>query len=299
MSNYHTPVLLQECLDGLDIKSEGTYVDVTFGGGGHSREILKHIDGGRLYAFDQDQDSQKNAPDNPHFVLIPQNFKYLKNFLRMHNALPADGILADLGVSSHQFDAPMRGFSIRHDGPLDMRMSQDKDLTAEKIVNHYDEDALIRILRDYGEIKSAHRVAKKLIESREEKPIKTTNQLVALLEPLAPFKKRSQFMAQVFQALRIEVNGELDVLRSFLEQTSDCLTSGGRLVIISYHSLEDRLVKNYIRSGNFKGEQKKDLYGNIERPFDPVNRKVIIPNDEELKSNPRSRSAKLRIATRR
>ncbi|MCB0480023.1 MAG: 16S rRNA (cytosine(1402)-N(4))-methyltransferase RsmH [Flavobacteriales bacterium] len=298
MNEYHVPALLSECLEGLNIQQNGTYVDVTFGGGGHSRAILKKLNEGRLIAFDQDSSSITNKIVDTRFELVHQNFKYLNSFLKLMGAPKVDGILADLGVSFHQFDTADRGFSIRNSGPLDMRMNQNNPTTAAKIINEYEEEALKHIFRLYGELKEAGRLARKIIAARSEKPFKTTQDLVDVADTMAPHTKKNQFLSKVFQAVRIEVNQELETLQSLLEQAVDALHPGGRLVVISYHSLEDKLVKNYMKTGNFEGKINQDLYGNIIRPLTPINRKVLMPSDEEIKLNPRSRSAKLRIAER-
>ena len=297
---YHVPVMLQECLDGLDIQPDGVYIDVTFGGGGHSRAIFEQLsEKGQLIAFDQDPDAVRNTWDAPNFHFIASNFSFLKNQLRMMRIKQVDGILADLGVSSHQFNEPKRGFSIRSDEKLDMRMNQQSELSAYDVVNEWDEDELISIFQKYGEVKSPRRIAQRICTDRDRQQIKTTGDLVALLEPLAPKFKENKFYAQVFQAIRIAVNDEMRVLEEMLEQTADVLKPGGRLVVESYHSLEDRLVKNYMKRGSFDGKITKDFYGNVLKPFDEVVRKPISPSEEELERNPRSRSAKLRIAVRR
>ena len=296
---YHKSVLLKESVDGLDIQPDGIYVDVTFGGGGHSREILKRLDSGRLVAFDQDADAVDNEIEDDRFLLVRQNFRYLRNFLKLHRALPFNGLLADLGVSSHQFDAGGRGFSIRFDGPLDMRMNQKVGVSAKVVLNEYEEDQLLKIFRVYGEIKQAGRLVNLIVKNRLNESIETTSQLIGLLETIAPFKKQNQFYAQVFQALRIEVNDELKALEEMLVQASEGLAPGGRLVVISYHSLEDRLVKNFFKTGNFQGDLEKDFFGNIQRPLDPLSGKVIVPTEQEIQENPRARSAKMRIAVKR
>jgi len=296
---YHVPVLFDKCIEGLDIKKDGIYVDVTFGGGGHSRGIISQLgEKGKLFAFDQDKDAINNAIDDPRFELINVNFKHIKNYLRLHGVKKVDGILADLGVSSHQFDVAERGFSTRFDGRLDMRMNQSAPLSAFEVVNEYELEDLTRILRDYGELKNAWKVANKIVDSREENTIVTNDDLKNLTIGLAPRNRENRFFAQLFQAIRIEVNNEMDVLKSFLEASKEVLNPGGRLVVISYHSLEDRLVKRYIKTGLFHGEPEKDFYGNIDVPFKAVNRKVIIPDEEEIARNSRARSAKLRVATR-
>ncbi len=296
---YHSPVLLKECIEGLNINPEGTYVDVTFGGGGHSREILKHLTTGKLYAFDQDDDALKNKIDDERFTLIKQNFKYLKNFLKMYNALPIDGLLADLGVSSHQFDEADRGFSTRFDSKLDMRMDRNSKLTAADVLNTYSEEDLKRIFKLFGEVDNAGRLAYVVFHSRKEKQIETVNDLKVAIEKCVKRGRENQYYAQVFQALRIEVNKELEVLQELLLQSLDVLKPGGRLVVISYHSLEDRLVKNIMRSGKFEGEVEKDFFGNQLTPFKQITRKPVIPGDKENEDNSRSRSAKLRIAEKK
>lgn len=300
MSSYHTPVMLKECIEGLNIRPDGTYVDVTFGGGGHSRAIMKKLGkNGRLLAFDQDTDSQKNLIDDDRFEFIDQNFRYLKNFCRLHNAIPVNGILADLGVSSYQFDQAERGFSIRFDAELDMRMNQTGSLTAREVVNTYAEADLHRIFGIYGEIQNARSLAKTIVTARLNAPINTVADLKNAIVGLIPRGKENKYLAQVFQALRIEVNQELEVLKDFLIQSAEMLVSGGRLVVMSYHSLEDRLVKNFIAKGKFSGEVEKDFYGNDQKPFDAVSRGAITASDEEIKNNNRARSAKLRIAVKK
>ncbi len=297
MTNYHNPVMLQECMEGLNIKLEGVYIDVTFGGGGHSREILKYLGSkGRLLAFDQDADAQKNLPKDDRLTFIDQNFRYLKNNCRLQGAISADGILADLGVSSHQFDQPERGFSIRFEADLDMRMDQAGSLTAKQIVNNYSEEQLHRIFGIYGEIKNAKTLANTLVTQRLNKPINTVDELKLVIAKLIPKGKENKYLAQVFQALRIEVNQELEALKEFLEQSVDVLKPGGRLVVMSYHSLEDRLVKNFIAKGKFHGEVEKDFFGNQIKPLESLTRKAIVASEEEIQHNNRARSAKLRIA---
>ena len=291
--SYHQPVLLKESVDALDIKPDGVYVDVTFGGGGHSREILKRLgSSGRLVAFDQDPDAKANIIDDPRFTLVDQNFKFLKNWLSVLRIKEVDGILGDLGVSSHQFDSEERGFSIRYDSALDMRMDQSRTLTAEKIVNTYEEHELTRILRNYGELDNAKGVARTIIQSR---PIFSSQGLMDSLNRTAPRGKEHKFYAQLFQALRIEVNEEIAVLEEFLQQSAQLLKPEGRLVIISYHSLEDRPVKDFLKTGNFEGTPEKDFYGNLLRPMKPLHTKPILPSQEEIDINNRARSAKLRI----
>jgi 16S rRNA (cytosine1402-N4)-methyltransferase len=300
MDKYHTPVMLQECMDGLAIRPEGTYVDVTFGGGGHSREILSHLNKyGKLLAFDQDADAKQNIPDDNRFVFIDQNFRYLKNFCRLQHAIPVDGILADLGVSSYQFDQPERGFSIRFDAELDMRMNQQSALTAKEVVNTYPEAELHRIFGMYGEIQNAKSLANTIVTTRLNQPIVTVAHLKNAIGKRIPRGKENKYLAQVFQALRIEVNQELEALKDFLIQSAEVLVSGGRLVVMSYHSLEDRLVKNFIARGKFSGEVEKDIYGNDNKPFNAVSRGAITASEEEIKKNNRARSAKLRIAVKK
>ncbi|MBA6155967.1 16S rRNA (cytosine(1402)-N(4))-methyltransferase RsmH [Tenacibaculum sp. S7007] len=295
--NYHSPVLLKESVDALNIKEDGVYVDVTFGGGGHSREILSRLgENGRLFAFDQDPDAQQNKIDDDRFVLIGENFRFISRFLRFYGVKKVDGVLADLGVSSHQFDEAERGFSTRFDADLDMRMDQKSDLSAKKIINKYEEKELADILFLYGELRSARALAKTIVEAREEEDIETSFQLKEVLQKHLPKAKEHKILAQIFQAVRIEVNQELEVLKEFLEQMPKLLNDDGRLSVISYHSLEDRLVKRFIRTGLFVGEPEKDFYGNISVPMQKVG-KMIVPTKEEIKVNNRARSAKLRIAT--
>ncbi len=296
---YHIPVMLQECIDALSINPDGVYVDVTFGGGGHSRAIFEKLSPkGRLIAFDQDPDARKNAWDAPNFDLIPANFAFLSNHLRLLGVKEVDGLLADLGVSSHQFDEDTRGFSIRTDAKLDMRMNQQSDLSAEGVVNNYDEKELLRIFRAYGEIKNAYRLAQAIITERRNGKIKTTHDLIQIGTKCAPKHKENRYLAQVFQAIRIEVNDEMHALEKLLEQSADILKPTGRLVVMSYHSLEDRLVKNYTKRGSLTGEIEKDFYGNVLKPFTEIVRHPIVPSDEEIERNSRARSAKLRIAER-
>ena len=295
---YHVPVLLQPSVNGLNISPNGTYVDVTFGGGGHSIEILKLLDKGRLIAFDQDPDAKKNLPADDRILFVDQNFRFMRNFLQFNGITHVDGILADLGVSSHQFNVDARGFSTRTDGPLDMRMSQNGEKTAEKIVMTYTEDRLKQMFWLYGELKNAGKIARQLLIKREEIKINTTEKLKEVLLPVTPRYDDYRFLAQVFQALRIEVHEELKALEELLIQTIEVLAPDGRLVVISYHSLEDRVVKNIMRSGNLKGQQEKDFFGNLIRPLEPVNRKPIVPDSSEIETNSRARSAKLRVAQR-
>lgn len=297
---YHNPVLLHESVEGLNMHPHGTFVDVTFGGGGHSKLILSKLEeGGKLFAFDQDQDALANVIQDQRFVFIPQNFKYLKNFLLLHGQPQVDGILADLGVSSHQFDEASRGFSTRFEGKLDMRMDKNNPLSAADVVNTYDQQALTVVFSTYGELQNAWKMAQTIIETRNVHPIKLTTDLRNVLAKHLPRGKENKTLAQVFQALRIEVNQEMQALESFLEQSVQMLKPGGRLVVISYHSLEDRLVKNLMKTGNVKGETSKDFYGNNLGPFILVSRKAVIPTEEEIAMNPRARSAKLRIAEKR
>lgn len=295
---YHNPVMLKESVDGLNIQPNGIYVDVTFGGGGHSRAILEQMKGGRLIAFDQDADALDNALEDPRFTLIHQNFKYLKNFLRLHQASKIDGLIADLGVSSHQFDIPERGFSTRYDGALDARMDKRNERTAASLINEYSVDDLTRMFRLYGELKNAYTISKRIVETRSITPINTVDELKACLAPHAPRHRENKFYAQVFQSLRIEVNEELDALESLLKQCTEVLKPGGRLVFLAYHSLEDRLIKNFIKSGNFEGKLEKDFYGNILSPFKSITRKPLVASEDEIEINSRARSAKLRIAER-
>lgn len=293
---YHNPVLLQASVDGLNIKPDGIYVDVTFGGGGHSKEILKRLGpGGKLFAFDQDEDALANALPDERFTLINENFRFVKRFLRFYGVKSVDGILADLGVSSHQFDVPERGFSTRFDADLDMRMSKKNDLNAHRVVNEYDEANLKRVFLDYGELKNAPVLARTIVEARELQPIKTTDELKAILARYLPERVRNKILAQIYQAIRIEVNQEMDVLKEFLEQSLEILNPVGRLSVISYHSLEDRLVKRFIKNGMFEGEPERDFFGNFSVPFKTIG-KLTVPNTEEIKANNRARSAKLRIA---
>lgn len=293
---YHNPVLLNETVDGLDINPHGVYVDVTFGGGGHSKEILKRLGpNGRLFAFDQDDDALANVLPDERFVLISQNFRFLKRFLRFNNIREVDGILADLGVSSHQFDVAERGFSTRFDAGLDMRMNQKDSLDAYKVVNEYDENNLRRVFLEYGELKNAPAIARVILEARAIEPIANTEQLKTVLSRFLPAHKSNKILAQMYQAIRIEVNQEMDALKEFLEQSLDILKPGGRLSVISYHSLEDRLVKRFVKNGMFEGEPERDFFGNFSVPFKSIG-KLIVPSDDEIKINNRARSAKLRIA---
>jgi 16S rRNA (cytosine1402-N4)-methyltransferase len=293
---YHNPVLLHETVDGLNIKPDGIYVDVTFGGGGHSKEILRRLGpNGKLFGFDQDEDAWKNALTDERFTLVQENFRYIKRFLRFHGVKSVDGILADLGVSSHQFDVPERGFSTRFDADLDMRMSKRNELDAYKVINEYDESNLKRVFLDYGELKVAPALARTIVEAREKKDIKTTEELKTVLAKYLPEKVKNKVLAQIYQAIRIEVNQEMEVLKEFLEQSLEILKPTGRLSVISYHSLEDRLVKRFMKNGLFEGEPERDFFGNFSVPFQLVG-KLIVPTEAEIKINNRARSAKLRIA---
>jgi len=300
LAEYHVPVMLEECLNGLNINPDGIYVDVTFGGGGHSKAILSKLSKkGRLVGFDQDEDARLNIPDDKRFVFIDQNFEFLLNHLKYQGLYPVDGVLADLGVSSHQFDVSERGFSFRFDdAPLDMRMSKEQSLTASEILKNYPVEKLTSIFKLYGELPQASRIAKQIISHRQSNKFETSADLKTALGSLAPKFKDYKFWAQIYQALRIEVNRELDVLTKFLYQTKDALKKEGRLVIMSYHSLEDRLVKNFINTGNVEGKTNKDFYGNLIRPFDPLTRQAVTASENELETNSRSRSAKLRIGVR-
>jgi 16S rRNA (cytosine1402-N4)-methyltransferase len=298
-NKYHTPVLLKDCIEGLNIHPAGIYVDVTYGGGGHSKEILKHLTDGKLIAFDQDEAAFANEQKDDRLMLLRQNFRFLKNNLRLNNAIPVDGILADLGVSSHQFDEPDRGFSTRFNGALDMRMDQQLRMTAREVVNTYEEDHLRRIFMEYGELENSARLARTICTERKSKTIETGDDLKAIAKKFIRRGKENKFYAQLFQALRIEVNKDLDALKELLMQTTEVLKPGGRLVVLSYHSLEDRLVKNFMRSGKMLGDAEKDFYGNSLSPFKQITRKPIVPDDEELNRNSRAGSAKLRIAEKK
>lgn len=296
--DYHNPVLLQQTVDGLAIQPDGVYVDVTFGGGGHSKEVLKRLgEKGRLFGFDQDQDAQANSLEDDRFTLIPENFRYIKRFLRFHGVKKVDGILGDFGVSSHQFDVAERGFSTRFEANLDMRMNQEDSLSAFHVVNEYEEENLRQVFWQYGELRNAPRLARLIVSARKEVSIKTSAQLKEVLKTVLPNHKEHKILAQIYQAIRIEVNQEIEALKEFLLQTENLLDTGGRLSLISYHSLEDRLVKRYIRNGLFEGEPDKDMYGYVEVPFKKVG-KLIIPDQQEIKQNNRARSAKLRIAVK-
>jgi 16S rRNA (cytosine1402-N4)-methyltransferase len=298
-NNYHVPVMLKECIEGLNIKPSGVYVDVTFGGGGHSREILKKLGkDGVLIAFDQDPDAQLNKIDDPRFLFVDQNFGFLKNNLRLLGYKEVDGVLADLGVSSHQFNEPSRGFSTRFDADLDMRMDKQRPVTAAIVLNTYPEEKLHKIFGIYGEVKNAKSLARAIVTARMEQPIVTLSGFKQAIAGHVPKGKENKYLAQVFQALRIEVNAEIEVLESLLVQTAQVIKPGGRLVVMSYHSLEDRPVKNFIAKGKFRGEVEKDFFGNEQKPFKAITRKAVIADELELHSNSRSRSAKLRIGER-
>ena len=295
---YHVPVLLEESVSGLNIDPDGVYLDLTFGGGGHSREILKRLKDGCLIGFDQDSDVLANVPDDSRFIFVNHNFRYLRNFLRYCGYDEADGILADLGVSSHEFDEAGRGFSFRFDAELDMRMNQRSRLKATDL-NTYSEENLIRIFRNYGEVDNVRRLVDLIVNARTGKMITRSEEFLQVIAPCVPKQKEKKYLAQVYQALRIEVNGELEALEDMLKEAERALRPGGRLVVITYHSLEDRIVKNFLKSGNFEGKVEKDFYGHVKRNFELVNRKVIVPAEEEIERNPRARSAKLRIAEKR
>lgn len=297
-ATYHIPALLTETINGLEIKPNGTYVDVTFGGGGHSRAILSHLDSdGRLFSFDQDMDAYTNRIDDPRFTFIHGNFRFLSNFLRYHKVTEVDGILADLGVSFHHFDDGERGFSFRYgEGVLDMRMNRDDSLDARKVIAEYDVDALTRMFKLFGELKNARRIAEALVKARSSREIVTIADLLDIVKPFINPRQEKKELAQVFQALRMEVNHEVDALAGFLSQTLKVLKPGGKLAIITYHSIEDRMVKNFMRSGNIDGKVETDFFGRSQTPIRPVNNKVIVPTEEEVERNPRSRSAKLRVA---
>ena len=294
---YHIPALLDECLEGLNISPNGTYVDVTFGGGGHSRGIVKNLgEGGRLFSFDQDSDAEKNIIDDKRFTFVKSNFRFLKNFMQYHNVEEVDGIIADLGVSFHHFDEADRGFSFRFDGKLDMRMNRRGGKSASDIINRYPEEKIADILYYYGEMRNARRIASAIVKKREGKMIETTTDLLAVIKDLVNPKQEKKELAQIFQALRIEVNDEMASLKSMLMQSAAILKPGGRMVVLTYHSLEDRIVKDFFKFGNFEGKAEKDFFGRVIAPLKQVNNKVIVPSDEEIERNPRSRSAKLRIA---
>jgi 16S rRNA (cytosine1402-N4)-methyltransferase len=293
---YHIPALLDESIEGLNIRPDGIYVDATFGGGGHSMEILKRLTTGKLIAFDQDEEARLNAPDDQRLIFLEQNFRFLKNNLMFNNIKSIDGLIADLGVSFHQFDEPERGFTFRKDAPLDMRMNRNSTLTAATLIQTMDERMLADIFYNYGELTNSRKIAGKIIEARTKKPVTCAGDLISAIEKLAPRRQENKFYAKVFQALRIAVNHEIDFLKEMLLQALEILNTSGRLVIISYHSLEDRVVKNFIKTGNFEGIAKKDFYGNAETPFRVLTKKGVTPGDEEVARNNRSRSARLRIA---
>jgi 16S rRNA (cytosine1402-N4)-methyltransferase len=295
-TTYHIPVLLSESIDALSINPQGIYVDVTFGGGGHSREILKQLTTGKLVAFDRDSDAEANKINDNRFIFVRNNFRFLHNFLRYNNIDKVDGILADLGVSSHHFDEAERGFSFRHNAEIDMRMNKDSEFSAAKLLNTYDESELRRVFRNYGEIDNAHSLAKIIVEKRSIQQIKTVDDFLNAIKPVTPQKNENKYLAKVFQSLRIEVNQEIEALEQLLIHSLKSLKSKGRLVVITYHSLEDRLVKNFMRSGNTDGKIEKDFYGSINTPFKLITRKAIVPSDLEVEKNSRARSAKLRVA---
>ena len=294
---YHIPAMLQECIDGLQISPSGTYVDVTFGGGGHSRAIVKQLgEGGRLFSFDQDLDAYANRIEDPRFTFVHSNFRYLTNFMRFHKVDKVDGILGDLGVSFHHFDEAERGFSFRADAPLDMRMNRSARVDAAQVVNTYTEEQLLRIMADYGDMRRPMPIVRAILKARENKPVMTTGQLLDVIRPLINPKQEKKELAQIFQALRIEVNGEMDALKRFLESTLEVLRPGGRLVVLTYHSLEDRMVKNFIKTGNTEGIVDKDFFGKVNTPWRQITKGAVAPSQEEIDHNPRSRSAKLRVA---
>jgi 16S rRNA (cytosine1402-N4)-methyltransferase len=293
---YHVPALLDESVRGLNIRSDGIYVDVTFGGGGHSMEILKRLKKGKLIAFDQDEDAMRNVPDDKRLIFLNQNFRFLKNNLKFNGIDSIDGLIADLGVSFHQFDEPERGFTFRQDVPLDMRMNKEGSVTAASLLKTLDEASLAKIMYDFGELVNSRRIAREIVTARAVKPLTTVSDMINAIGKLAPLRQEHKFYARVFQALRIAVNHEIDYLREMLEQSLDLLKKDGRLVVITYHSLEDRVVKNFMRTGNFEGEEKKDFYGNLITPFRIINKKGTVPDEIEIEDNKRARSARLRIA---
>ena len=294
---YHIPAMLQECIDGLQISPSGTYVDVTFGGGGHSRGIIEQLgEGGRLFSFDQDLDAYANRIEDPRFTFVHSNFRYLTNFMRFHKIDKVDGILGDLGVSFHHFDEAERGFSFRADAPLDMRMNRSARVDAAQVVNTYTEEQLLRIMADYGDMRRPMPIVRAILKARDNKPVMTTGQLLDVIRPLINPKQEKKELAQIFQALRIEVNGEMDALKRFLESTLEVLRPGGRLVVLTYHSLEDRMVKNFIKTGNTEGIVDKDFFGKVNTPWRQITKGAVAPSQEEIDRNPRSRSAKLRVA---
>jgi 16S rRNA (cytosine1402-N4)-methyltransferase len=289
-------VLLGESIEALAIRPGGIYIDATFGGGGHAKAILERLQEGKLVAFDQDEEAMANKPDDPRLVIVNSNFRYLRNFLKLHKAYPADGILADLGISSHQIDSPERGFSTRFDGMLDMRMDRKKKQTAREIVNHFSEEELSNLFHLYGEVRNARKLAFRIVQRRREQPVNTTSDLREIANACAERGKENKYLAQVFQALRIEVNEEMEALKAFLKQSAEALKPGGRLVVISYHSLEDTLVKHFFRAGNFEGVIEKDFYGNVVGPLRVITRKPVMPSEQEIEANSRARSARLRVA---
>ncbi len=293
---YHEAVLLNESVQGLNIKPNGFYVDVTFGAGGHSKAILALLESGKLFAFDQDTDASKNILEYQNFKLLRTNFRNIKNFLRIEGVNKIDGLLADLGVSSHQFDVGERGFSTRFDGPLDMRMNLNAEVDAKHVINHYSEEKLADLFFEYGELRASRKIARTIVGARKKIPIESTIQLIECVKHLFPERKLNQFLAKLFQAIRIEVNDEINALKQMLKASTELLATGGRLSVISYHSLEDRLVKNLIKKGNVEGELQKDFYGNQKKSFKEISKKVIVPSEQEIKQNPRARSARLRIA---
>lgn len=293
--SYHVPVLLHESVDGLQIRPDGIYVDATFGGGGHSKEIIKHLQSGHLFGFDQDADAKQNIIDSENFTFVYHNFAYVKNFIQYYNVNQVDGILADLGVSSHHFDDAQRGFSFRFDAPLDMRMDQTVKKSAYNVVNEYDEQELTKVFKTYGEIANARQLAQRIISVRQVAPIRTTDELKTIGQKFCNPLMESKYLSQIFQALRIEVNNEMQALKDFLQGGLSILKPGGRFVVITYHSLEDRMVKNFFKTGNVDGEIQQDFFGNVQAPFQAITKKVIVPTDEEIQRNNRARSAKLRI----
>jgi 16S rRNA (cytosine1402-N4)-methyltransferase len=293
---YHVPALLDQSIRGLNIRSDGIYVDTTFGGGGHSMEILRRLKNGRLIAFDQDEDAMRNVPDDKRLIFLNQNFRFLKNNLKFNGITSIDGLIADLGVSFHQFDEPERGFTFRKDVQLDMRMNKKNPVTAATLLKTLDETAMAKIMYDYGELVNSRRIASEIVAARAVKPLTTVNDIINAIGKLAPSRQEHKFYARVFQALRIAVNHEIDYLKEMLQQALELLKKDGRLVVITYHSLEDRVVKNFMRTGNFEGEEKKDFYGNLITPFRVINKKGIVPEESEIEDNKRARSARLRIA---
>jgi len=297
MSEYHTPALLDETIEGLNIRPDGIYVDVTFGGGGHSREIMNHLgEKGKLLGFDQDENAYANRLDDKRFIFVRSNFRYISNFLKYHGIDKVDGILADLGVSSHHFDSAERGFSFRFDGQLDMRMNEQSTLSAERVINTYAEDKLADLFYYYGELTNSRKLASAIVKARAEKPVTTIQELMVILQPFFKFEREKKDLAKAFQAIRIEVNNEMGTLGELLTQIPNLLKPGGRVAVITYHSLEDRMVKNFVRSGNLEGTLEKDFFGHVHTPLKAINNRPIVPSDDEIAANPRSRSAKLRVA---